>query len=168
MKKNIFSFCQEKREKKKMSHMNTLKYIQENNPEILDVTLYEDIDTLVLLCKFSPSETRKVIIVALPECCDVNTFIFKTDFNILKNNHLLNIWEDPTPDEGMELYFTIHIYCSQRNILNFLREKSTLFRKLPKDIFNMISEKVGEMDFVFQRKNESNGYYSGYIEINIV
>lgn len=154
---------------------NPLKIVREGNFQILEITLIEgENDVLELLCQDETSSLKLISIVSIPTCCDTNTFVLPSSTDVLKGCILSNIYEDPDCSSTQDdihateriLTFEIHVYCTYKNILELLRLENALFKKLPKDIFNIIVEK-SNLDFVFYRKNYSNGYYEGQIEIRI-
>ena len=97
----------------------------------------------------------------------------KKALRFLKGLYLIDIYEDAgeivSRDKEWSTFmlFDIHIRCSYKPVLHELRKTNVLFKKLPKDIFNIILEKLNDFDFVFQRENESNGYYQGYLDITM-
>ena len=126
---------------------------------------------------FSFENTVKKV-SALSDCCDDNWFENLEDINTLLGCKIISIEEGSSIIEGQvensydyRLSFPIKIKYEKE-----LREKSIDWSQIPKDIFNMlyslitdeVSSPSKEREFNFTRKNESNGYYEGYLDINLI
>jgi len=106
---------------------------------------------------------------------DENWFeILSDSFNELKGFEFVRAYEKrnnfivPRKYENnmTNMIFILIIETKYYPLLIQLKEKSEIWKKLPKDIIKLISEKIGIKKFKFTRKNLSkNGIYSGYLEI---
>ena len=122
---------------------------------------------------FNETNTQ-MILRACSDCCDVNFFEFPHSLNVLIGSRIKYIHEDVgTRDENAQrqeygdsnLTFEINIEYTFDSILNELKENNYNWKKLPTDIFNMISSLINS-HVIFLRQNSSNGYYSGYLDIS--
>ena len=160
-----------------------MNYIQFLEKEHIINSIQTDRDRII----FSFENTNKKLeIVSQSDCCDLNWFENLEEINILLGCKIIAIDEGRSIDEpsvtGLVLIkFPIKIKY-EKNILKELRQKNINWNRLPKDIFNLLYSSVTKQnnidiidtkdtyiqEFEFIRKNESNGYYSGHLDINLI
>jgi len=158
-----------------MNNIKDWKKILETDHVIEKITYTED--SVVI---YFENLKEKLYIDAVSECCDYNEFLKLENINSLVGCKINSIIEgecfdvDHNNENGYEdvvIQFPITIKYENKKLLEILKElkqKSYLWKKLPKDIFNLLKDMIlYEEEFVFYRQNTSNGYYSGYLEISL-
>ena len=126
----------------------------------------------------------KLILVAANACCDSNWFnvSHRKPLSSLVGRNLINVYEEPddiyeliksdseyesdSENNASEQAFYVIIMTSYNKILTELRNDNKYWKSLPKDIYNLfLTQYLADERFRLIRRNSSNGYYSGYLEL---
>ena len=132
-------------------------------------------EDLITICFENLKEKLKI--QACSQCCDFNEFLKLENINLLVGCSITSIIENDYIDiesfneNNYIIQFPIIIKYHNKNLLKILeelREKSYLWKKLPKDMFNLLKQIIlVDNEYIFYRQNTSNGYYSGYLQIQL-